>query len=517
MAAAVFDGSSIGLAYGLSKLREEGLFCDVFFAAGGVQNASQHRWVGAHQVVLAAGNTGFRTRLSCDAISDLDSPPEPLEVQLHGISRFEAVEDAVTSAYGLGNNVRSPSACRHDAQLLADGLQLCEERIEGTGEVLTAMASEMQSMRKRGHLCDLILRVGDAKFHAHQVILAAASTGFKQYMTEHRCQLLPKVVPPHGVGLFKQLSALPNVKTTQPLELELQGISHEEAVLAMLDYAYGEERSTAFLPTARESLKDLVVLAGALDLPKLRDAAAARLCEGDEPQPSYEHALLQVARFDDDREKLPDMLPDMPKLMTRESKVLEKLFDAFEERPLWLELPLSARLPASVTVGSDILKRLLPYVCYRWKDGPWKNTYCRLGFDPREEEADSKWLQVINFRDPHFKPVHAKAEAANPVPDHTFRRPPSEKVQQYQLLDIRDDFVHTLVKGAEGVEAVDKKYGWLPQVMFEAVNYRLQLKSLHLRDKKASGAATAGPSRGRRSSLATSEGPRAKGARIGGA
>lgn len=520
MAAEAFGGSSTGLARGLSKLREEGLFCDVFFAAEGAGD-SRHRWVGAHQVVLAASNTGFRTRLASDAATASLTAPEPLEVQMRGISRIEAVEAAVVSAYGLGETPRAPAECSRDLQMLAEGLQVCGNSRakpgDATAEMMTAMARELRSMRQRGHLCDIVLVVGEHRLHAHQAVLAAASAGLKQYISEHQGQLLSKVATQQELGLFASpASVLPNTMTAQPLELELQGISHKEAVLSMLDHVYGDESSLALLPTDPGPLQDLVTLAGALELPTLRDAAAKQLAAGSEPEPSSKPGVapeqeepkappaIQVARFDD--EELPEAVPDLPKLGAREGKVLEKLFDAFEERPLWLELPLAAQLPASVTAGSDILAKLLPFVCYRWKDGPWKNAYCRLGFDPREDEEDAKWLQVIYFRDPHFTPPKV-AEVA----DHTFRRPPSEKVQPYQLLDIRDDFVHTLVKGSDSTGAVDRKTGWLPQVMMEAVMYRLQLKSFELRQKPAAGrGGKAAAGRG----LA---GPRAKKARVGGA
>lgn len=555
MTETVFAGSSRSLAQGLSQLREEGLFCDVFFAAEGLDQQPPCRWVPAHQVVLAASNTGFRSKLANGAHEDPESCDKKM-VHLRGVRRPEAVEAAVTAAYGLGQSSSTPAECRDDLRLLAQGLNLPSLASAGPGRTKASgqgakeaaaaeLARELQSMRKRGHLCDLTLRVGDAQFQAHQAVLAAASPGLKKHLVS---QMAPVEAEPEEEQPFQATegrqaaaaSELPDCETTQPLELDLEGITHHEAVLSMLDHVYGEEGSLAFLPQTRAALQDLVKLAEAFELPMLRNAAAEKLAAEAERRDSIgrssrggsspsdkaatassdaasarEPETVKCVRFSEVSE-VPDAAPGLPKMVPRESKILERLFDAFDERPLWLEGPLSARLPASATSDMKVLERFLPYVCYQWVDGPWKNAYCRLGYDPRaEDQQDAKWLQVINFRDPHFKPPAASDASAGTVLDHTFRRPPTLKNQQYQLIDIRDDFVHSIVTGADGLDACDKKAGWLPPVMLEAVVYRLQLKSLELRERNANkGKQQQARGRQRQS---TQGGGRAKVARVGGA
>mmetsp|Transcript_169716 Transcript_169716/g.538990 ORF Transcript_169716/g.538990 Transcript_169716/m.538990 type:complete len:226 (+) Transcript_169716:1254-1931(+) len=190
-------------------------------------------------------------------------------------------------------------------------------------------------------------------------------------------------------------------------------------------------------------------------------------------------------------------------LSKQDKKLLGKLREAFEERPVWLEQALSKRVPSWAEEGA--LYRLLPFLAYQWTDGPWQKGYTRLGWDPREDSEEAAVLQVLQFRDPHFKKGMKDDEEPE---DCSFRRPPSQKIQYYQLTDIQDDYITSLVDMAETLEECDKKSGWLPQFVLDVAKDRLAVKSQMLREKIAQRAAS-----GASSTKAATSGPGAAGGR----
>jgi len=77
----------------------------------------------------------------------------------------------------------------------------------------------------------------------------------------------------------------------------------------------------------------------------------------------------------------------------RKTNMAEKFFDFCKQRQdqIWI-------LPSfqEVFVYIDRLNvRILSYLAYSFKDGPWKHTYVRFGYDPRAEPT-SFIYQVID-------------------------------------------------------------------------------------------------------------------------
>mmetsp|Transcript_45776 Transcript_45776/g.83886 ORF Transcript_45776/g.83886 Transcript_45776/m.83886 type:complete len:516 (+) Transcript_45776:114-1661(+) len=167
---------------------------------------------------------------------------------------------------------------------------------------------------------------------------------------------------------------------------------------------------------------------------------------------------------------------------------LERLFAA---RPAWLPARLEEELGFPLETAAAV--KLLPFIAYRWVDGPWQGTYSRLGWDPRqsEEAAEAKALQVVRFADPYFQTMefHMLSEvpdASGPAECH-FRTPPSTKAQLYQLVDIEDpdDFVQSVVGGDPSASSCSKKSGWLMGVSFQTVYDRLCVMCQNMREDQA--------------------------------
>jgi len=61
----------------------------------------------------------------------------------------------------------------------------------------------------------------------------------------------------------------------------------------------------------------------------------------------------------------------------------------FNLRPVWLKSSIEAELSTrGVKYSSDFtLKKALAVVSYLFKNGPWKFTYVRFGYDPRHDKA----------------------------------------------------------------------------------------------------------------------------------
>ena len=64
----------------------------------------------------------------------------------------------------------------------------------------------------------------------------------------------------------------------------------------------------------------------------------------------------------------------------------------FEDRPIWLRTRIIRTLDDELEIESNyILKKMLAGIAYNYKDGPWKNAYVRIGYDPRQDVFSMKY------------------------------------------------------------------------------------------------------------------------------
>ena len=71
-------------------------------------------------------------------------------------------------------------------------------------------------------------------------------------------------------------------------------------------------------------------------------------------------------------------------------KLIEKLQAMFKERPIWTRRGIINWLQTE----TYSIKYALPYVSYFWKQGPWRDAYVRLGYDPRADVEGAMYQSV---------------------------------------------------------------------------------------------------------------------------
>mmetsp|Transcript_77667 Transcript_77667/g.240662 ORF Transcript_77667/g.240662 Transcript_77667/m.240662 type:complete len:575 (-) Transcript_77667:130-1854(-) len=549
------------LAAGLRALRVKGLLCDVALVAG-------EEKIHAHQAVLAAASLPLRGYFAEGA----QPKHQPLELRMTGGEQPEALRALLDAAYGAEGAAPPPVATAAGA--LARSLALQAEP--------TALAAGLRELRVKGRLCDLALVVGGERLPAHQAVLAAASAPLRTYILDG----LDRLRDGKEGSAVDGAEAAGAAVTSEPLELELEGVSCATAATVMLDHVYGASDGAA-LPEAESAIRDVLRLASALELPRLRERAAQWLVRGvsatnapqrlsicdefgfsalhnrikelsgqtitpevkrevqapadaaaggrhESPQDAIladpalmsgltelECAMLNVCMANFSEGSVPDAprkqtVESMEECRTRQDvRTLERLYDLFDQRPVWLEAPLLKQLPMGI--DRSTLMKLLPCVAYQWRDGPWHSAFTRYGWDPRDHPEEAKWLQVVDFRDPQLRTKAARpvARGSQAASDCHFRRPPTQWKEHYQLVDIKDDFVAELVKASEPSGECLRKTGWLEPVVLEALQERLAVRSQQLRERQAlREQAEKGKKRaaGRRSSVGSGKRLRAAGA-----
>ncbi|KAH9489474.1 General transcription factor 3C polypeptide 5 [Bulinus truncatus] len=178
--------------------------------------------------------------------------------------------------------------------------------------------------------------------------------------------------------------------------------------------------------------------------------------------------------------------------------ILDLLTKFFEERPLWIKTAIIARLDFAY---HRLLKHLLPMVAYYIETGPWRNLWCKFGYDPRKDPK-AKIYQTLDFRlrtttnknqveakrgveapryihstkknvPVHKTPIHHVVEEQTDTPpklnpsglDLTYifspvHRPPYRQMR-YQVCDVMDDRVQKMLHENDGKETeCTERDGW---------------------------------------------------------
>mmetsp|Transcript_966 Transcript_966/g.1960 ORF Transcript_966/g.1960 Transcript_966/m.1960 type:complete len:536 (-) Transcript_966:108-1715(-) len=502
------------LASGFRSLRSEGLLCDIVLSAGSAQCA-------AHQALLAALSKPLRDHILSTSKGqmppspELAAPPQPLEIKLENMAAGdEAVEALLCHMYG---EKRDGS---EDFSQLSAAFQL--QALEAP-----ELAVGLQALQAEGLLCDVLLVAGGSHIPAHQAVLAAASSSMRRLLMDG----------------MKQIGLEAQGKRSEALELELRGVQTAEAVKVLLDFLYG--RPLADKNLSREACDDILRLAAELNLPDLEERGKvwSQSCqlptveEGEDLPDSGEAAETkeeeEEADEEEEEEQAEEALEDTTELQDssketaakkflslriqrfnaknavpeppadaleaaevagvlesrHDHKLLQQLVQLFWERPVWIEAALRSAPTLGAGANSERLNRLLPFVAYQWKDGPWQQAFARLGWDPRKEREEATPLQVIDFRDHYFKAEgkNEAKESSEGTEDAFFKKPPTLRSQLYHLDDIQDDIVESLLKtGIEGgaeVTECHRKYGFVSEVYFLFIHERLQLKTNEIREK----------------------------------
>jgi len=528
------EQAALRLGQGLRSLRAQGAFCDLRLSTDSEQCL-------AHQAVLAALSKPLRERILANSKGqippspELATAPQPLEIQLASGASLQgkAVQTLLDHCYGEETESEEENTEQQVGKISSSQL-LAALQVEKSDAL--ELATGLQKLQKESVLCDLLLNVAGEHIPAHQVVLAAASGHLRNLIVDGMQSLKLAMSDEHSA-----------VAASHTLELELRGIENAEAVRVLLDFLYGRP-SWVERKLSAAACRDVLQLATELRLPSLQEQGLlwSRSCESaaDEEEEEEEEAgtpqqgektpdgvaeelatpepaditlpgdfiqkelraaemylSLRTLKFNSKGE-----VPEPPSsgavelasaVGELESKsdtnFLGKLVQLFWERPIWLE-PVLKKAPVLVLahgnqIDSERLHRFLPLVAYQCKDGPWQSAYVRLGYDPRQDPEEAMRWQVLDFRDKHFK-GEGKSEAKE-YPDGSeevfFKKPPTLRSQLYQLDDIDDEIVQSLVESAavEPSSSCDRKHGFFNKLMMDMISGRLNFKSTDLREKAA--------------------------------
>eukprot|EP00930_Biecheleria_cincta_P095315 TRINITY_DN87292_c0_g1_i1.p1 TRINITY_DN87292_c0_g1~~TRINITY_DN87292_c0_g1_i1.p1 ORF type:complete len:577 (-),score=165.11 TRINITY_DN87292_c0_g1_i1:58-1788(-) len=531
------EQAALRLGQGLRSLRAQGAFCDLRLSTDSEQCL-------AHQAVLAALSKPLREKILANSKGqippspELATAPQPLEIKLaSGTSlQAKAVQTLLDHCYGEELESEEEKNQQQDGKI--SSLQLLAALQVEKSEALE-LADGLQKLQKESVLCDLLLNVGGEHIPAHQVVLASANGHLRNLIVEGMQNLKLAMSDGHSVEA-----------ASHTLELELRGIENAEAVRVLLDFLYGRP-SWVERKLSAAACRDVLQLATELRLPSLQEQGLlwSRTCEsaattapagGDEeeeeeeeeagtpqgegtpdrateelatPEPAditlpgdfiknelraaEKYLSLRTFKFNS-KEEVPEppssgaveLAGAMGELESKwDTNFLAKLVQLFWERSIWLEPVLKQAPVLGRQIDSERLQRFLPLVAYQCKDGPWQSAYVRLGYDPREDPEEAMKLQVLDFRDKHFK-GEGKSEAKE-YPDGSedvfFKKPPTLRSQLYQLADIDDEIVQSLVDSAaaDPSSSCDRKHGFFNPLMVHMIAERLDYRSKELREKAA--------------------------------
>lgn len=94
-------------------------------------------------------------------------------------------------------------------------------------------------------------------------------------------------------------------------------------------------------------------------------------------------------RWEDPSPEMPGSGPVREDVASRHAELFAQLEKAFGDRAVWSTLALRNTLG----VSREVLRETLPYMAYKFRDGPWKGLWTRFGYDPRANPK-ARALQV---------------------------------------------------------------------------------------------------------------------------
>jgi general transcription factor 3C polypeptide 5 (transcription factor C subunit 1) len=176
-------------------------------------------------------------------------------------------------------------------------------------------------------------------------------------------------------------------------------------------------------------------------------------------------------------ENIPEEPPQEPPDDRELLEVIEKLLELYEERPIWTRRALINRVNYALTEATmHLIKCALPYVGYRFKDGPFRDAIIRFGIDPRKDPK-YRMYQTIYFqlaerdvKDPGAQWAGIRkstktpktAKRANDKLSHFFDgRDVAIDGKIWQMCDVTDPLLSKLIKEAPVSETFEPKNdGW---------------------------------------------------------
>lgn len=110
-------------------------------------------------------------------------------------------------------------------------------------------------------------------------------------------------------------------------------------------------------------------------------------------------------------------MPDIPPLEQQSAifqQTVAQLRPLFEKRPIWTRRALLNNLDSTLS-SFNLVRFCIAYVAFAIRSGPWRDTYCRIGIDPRTDPAYRVYQSIMLQLVPKGKDVvAAQALVATP-------------------------------------------------------------------------------------------------------
>lgn len=102
------------------------------------------------------------------------------------------------------------------------------------------------------------------------------------------------------------------------------------------------------------------------------------------PKTEENHIVAKNINYEDDIPESPNV--QAPKFIS-ESLLFKKITTYMEKRPCWLKNSLYYALyqddmKDKFTISD--FKNVMKFTAYTFRNGPWKHTFCKFGFDPKK-------------------------------------------------------------------------------------------------------------------------------------
>lgn len=162
----------------------------------------------------------------------------------------------------------------------------------------------------------------------------------------------------------------------------------------------------------------------------------------------------------------------------------QKVLEAFNLKPIWLKNSLLDYLKANeVPIATQFsLKKVLSYVAYLFKNGPWKFTYIKFGYDPRIYKEAVKW-QAFSIGVANKKFLERQEDQID------YRSRNYGRMQVCELDDeiIKECLKHTIIDNEKDVHKIcNEKTGWFDKKVYSIITKKLRdnLKRNYLREQR---------------------------------
>eukprot|EP00927_Polykrikos_kofoidii_P068958 TRINITY_DN64319_c0_g1_i1.p1 TRINITY_DN64319_c0_g1~~TRINITY_DN64319_c0_g1_i1.p1 ORF type:complete len:249 (+),score=53.17 TRINITY_DN64319_c0_g1_i1:156-902(+) len=134
----------------------------------------------------------------------------------------------------------------------------------------------LRDLQEKGELCDVVILAGGGSFLAHRVALAAASPCLHEYFLQ--LENNPEIAAADVAAAVASGVAVPPRAVT----LRIEGVSHAEAVQAMLDCIYGVSvtMQREYKPSTNIVNRDVLLIAQRYRIAELQEQACQWLARG---------------------------------------------------------------------------------------------------------------------------------------------------------------------------------------------------------------------------------------------